>query len=88
MKATSFLCSLTHRRCMMNKLTNELEDSDYTINDDLKSKLKRLTKVDLIEIVIKQLTVIQGFEMKNAERGARIELEHQIAFPRKKVGTE
>ena len=78
MKATSFLLSLLVVKTTRNK----------TMYDDLKSKLKRLTKVDLIEIVIKQLTVIQGFEMKNAERGARIELEHQIAFPRKKVGTE
>ena len=50
--------------------------------------LERLTKAELISIVVKQADEIEGFQKEKAGRLARVELEHQIAFARSKRGVK
>ena len=46
-------------------------------------KLKRLTKTELIGIIITQSAKIQDYALNAAERGVKVDLEYQIAFARK-----
>ncbi len=48
--------------------------------------LERLTKKELVGIIVKQAGEIEGFQSEKAMRFARVELEHQIASARGKRG--
>ena len=58
------------------------------MDDNTVKSLERLTKKELVSIIVKQAGEIEGFQSEKAMRLARVELEHQIAFARGKRGKD
>ena len=58
------------------------------MDDKVVKQLERLTKGELVRIIIEQIEALENLHSENAKRGVTHALEHQIAFARAKRGVK